>query len=348
LYGVGGNRRQPDLWTTPPLSTGRESADPIGRVVPIVPGVRLLRWVLTGLVCLVLAGTSAGTALAASGVPPLAGPIIRAFDPPDEPWLAGHRGIDLLAAAASPVVAVLPGVVAFAGRIAGRGVVVVSHGDTRTTYEPVSATVRVGDEVEAGQQLGILETSDHCSAGSCLHLGWLRGQTYLDPSGLFDAGGLRLLPDGSAGLADRLAAARQAALGAGSSPGLLSRPVPGGIGSGFGMRFHPILHRWRMHAGVDLHADCGDPIHAAAAGVVTGRSYDSASGNRLTVDHGVVGGHRLVTIYMHASSWSVRVGQRVRRGELLGRVGDTGWATGCHLHLSVRLDGRLVDPAGFL
>lgn len=310
--------------------------------------MKLLRLILAGLLCLVLAGTSAGAAAAASGVPPVVGPIVRAFDPPDQPWLAGHRGIDLLAAAGSPVVAALPGRVTFAGRIAGKGVVVVSHGDTRTTYEPVRASVRVGEVVAGGQQVGVLEANTHCQVGSCLHLGWLRGQTYLDPAELFDSGGLRLLPTGSAALAAQLAEARRTALGSGSMPGLLARPVPGGIGSGFGMRFHPILHRWRMHAGVDLHAGCGDPIHAAAFGVVTGRSYDPASGNRLVIDHGDVGGHRLETIYLHASSWSVRVGQRVRRGEVLGRVGDTGWATGCHLHLAVRLDGKLVDPAGFL
>jgi murein DD-endopeptidase MepM/ murein hydrolase activator NlpD len=311
--------------------------------------VKLLRslLILVGCGALFVGGTPA-PALAASGVPPVRGPIVRAFDPPDEPWLTGHRGIDLLASAGSPVVAVMAGRVSFAGRIAGQGVVVVSHGATRTTYEPVRATVGVGAEVAAGEQIGALEASGHCAVGTCLHLGWLRGQTYLDPADLFAAGGLRLLPRGSADVADRLASQRAALLGSGSAPGLLSRPVPGAIGSGFGMRFHPILHRWRMHAGVDLHAGCGDPIHAAAAGLVVGRSYDPASGNRLTIDHGLVGGHRLVTIYMHASGYSVRVGQRVTRGEVVGRVGDTGWATACHLHLSVRLDGALVDPAGFL
>jgi murein DD-endopeptidase MepM/ murein hydrolase activator NlpD len=311
--------------------------------------VKALRWLAVLACCagVVVTGVPT-TSLAASGVPPVGGPIVRPFDPPDEPWLAGRRGIDLLASAGAPVVAVMAGRVSFAGRIGGTGVVVVTHGATRTTYEPVRATVQVGAELSAGEQLGVLETGGHCTVGSCLHLGWLRGQTYLDPADLFSAGGLRLLPSGSARIAAKLAADRAVQLGAGSAPGLLSRPVPGGIGSGFGMRFHPILHRWRMHAGVDLHADCGDAIHAAAAGLVVGRSYDSASGNRLTIDHGFVGGHRLVTIYVHASGYSVSVGQRVTRGEVVGRVGETGWATGCHLHLSVRLDGRLVDPAGFL
>lgn len=341
------------LCTTARLSTGGGSADPVGAGVPILPGVnrvraaKAVRWLVVGLCCVLLGGV-ATPAHAASGVPPVTGPIVREFDPPDQPWLAGHRGIDLLAAAGSPVVAVLPGRVTFAGRIAGAGVVVVSHGDTRTTYEPVTSAVRVGDQVVGGQRLGVLEAGHHCASGPCLHLGWLRGQTYLDPSTLFTTGGLRLLPGGSAEVAERLAEQRGTQLGSGLAPGLLLRPVPGAIGSEFGMRFHPILHRWRMHAGVDLHADCGDAIRAAAAGVVIGRSYDSASGNRLSVDHGVVGGHRVVTIYMHASEYSVRVGERVRRGQGIGRVGDTGWATGCHLHLGVTLDGKAVDPAGFL
>lgn len=315
----------------------------------MIPGMKVLRWLVRVACCVALVlGAAPTPALAASGVPPVGGPIVRAFDPPDQPWLAGHRGIDLLASPGSPVVAVLAGRVSFAGRIAGQGVVVVTHGDTRTTYEPVRAAVRVGQPVGAGDLLGELEANDHCAVGTCLHLGWLRGQTYLDPADLFAAGGLRLLPKGSAEVADRLAAERDALLSSGAAPGLLSRPVPGGIGSGFGMRFHPILHRWRMHAGVDLHASCGDPIHAAAAGIVIGRSFDPASGNRLTIGHGDVGGHRLVTIYMHASGYSVRVGDRVGRGQVVGRVGDTGWATGCHLHLGVQLDGRLVDPEKFL
>ncbi len=310
--------------------------------------MKVFRGFAVALVGLLLWSGVATPALAASGVPPVTGPIVRSFDPPDQPWLAGHRGIDLLASAGTPVVAVLSGRVTFVGRVAGIGVVVVSHGDTRTTFEPVRGQVKVGDQIRAGQQLGVLETGSHCVAGTCLHLGWLRGDTYLNPAELFDAGDVRLLPNGSIAVAERLARQRRTLIGTGSAPGLLLRPVPGGIGSGFGMRFHPILHRWRMHAGIDLHASCGELIHAAASGVVTGRSFDSASGNRLTIDHGVVGGHRLTTIYLHASRYTVRVGDRVQRGQVVGRVGATGWATGCHLHLSVKLDGKQVDPAPFL
>ncbi|HET9501034.1 MAG TPA: M23 family metallopeptidase, partial [Marmoricola sp.] len=73
--------------------------------------------------------------------------VVSGFDPPSTRWGAGHRGVDLAGSVAAPVRTALPGVVTFAGRIAGRGVVVVSHGDTRTTYEPVRDAVDVGDRV---------------------------------------------------------------------------------------------------------------------------------------------------------------------------------------------------------
>ena len=73
--------------------------------------------------------------------------VVEGFDPPDDPWGAGHRGVDLLGSPGQQVHAALPGRVSFAGMLAGRGVVVVDHGDTRTTYEPVAAGVSVGDAV---------------------------------------------------------------------------------------------------------------------------------------------------------------------------------------------------------
>ena len=91
--------------------------------------------------------------------------------------------------------AALAGVVSFAGSIAGRGVVVVDHGDTRTTYEPVIPGVEVGDAVAAGARIGVLALpGSHCLPRACLHWGWLRGATYLDPLRLVGAGPVRLLP----------------------------------------------------------------------------------------------------------------------------------------------------------
>lgn len=121
--------------------------------------------------------------------------VVVTFEPPSSPWGSGHRGVDLLGSVGQPVRSALAGRVSFAGRIAGRGVVVVDHGDTRTTYEPVTATVEVGDQVAAGHRIGLLELAgSHCFPRACLHWGWLRGETYLDPLLLVGAGPVRLLP----------------------------------------------------------------------------------------------------------------------------------------------------------
>jgi murein DD-endopeptidase MepM/ murein hydrolase activator NlpD len=121
--------------------------------------------------------------------------VVDGFDPPDDPWGSGHRGVDLLGTPGQQVHAALPGRVSFAGMLAGRGVVVVDHGDTRTTYEPVTAGVSVGDTVPAGAPIGRLAMiGSHCFPRACLHWGWLRGETYLDPLDLVGAGPVRLLP----------------------------------------------------------------------------------------------------------------------------------------------------------
>ena len=121
--------------------------------------------------------------------------VVRPFDPPDSPYGAGHRGVDLLGRAGQPVLAALPGTVTYAGLLAGRGVVVVDHGTTRTTYEPVTATVAVGTPVAAGSAVGTLELAgSHCFPRTCLHWGWLEGETYLDPLRLVGVGPVRLLP----------------------------------------------------------------------------------------------------------------------------------------------------------
>lgn len=121
--------------------------------------------------------------------------VVARFDPPVDPWGRGHRGVDLLGQVGQPVRAALPGRVAFVGTIAGRGVVTVDHGATRTTYEPVTAGVQVGDSVGAGSPLGRLELSgSHCFPRACLHWGWLRGEVYLDPLLLVGEVEIRLLP----------------------------------------------------------------------------------------------------------------------------------------------------------
>ena len=131
------------------------------------------------------------------GVWPLAPhSVIRGFEPPSNDFSVGHRGVDLLSAIGRPVLASLGGTVTFAGVVAGRGVVVVRHGDTRTTYEPVIAEVRQGEVVHSGARLGTLEiTQSHCFPLVCLHWGWLRDAIYLDPLLLLqEPPKVRLLP----------------------------------------------------------------------------------------------------------------------------------------------------------
>lgn len=151
--------------------------------------------------CVLVAGTAA-TASASSdpdpvGVWPLRPDpdVVKAFDPPSSPYAAGHRGVDLGGTPGQRVLASLPGTVTYAGPLAGRGIVVVSHGATRTTYQPVTATVSVGDDVQAGGPVGRLEIAgSHCLPRACLHWGWIEGETYLDPLRLVGFGPVRLLP----------------------------------------------------------------------------------------------------------------------------------------------------------
>ncbi|MGW1050376.1 M23 family metallopeptidase [Streptomyces sp. NPDC002521] len=127
--------------------------------------------------------------------------VLRGWEPPPTPYSPGHRGVDLAAPAGSPVRAIAPGRVSFAGRVAGRGVVSVElkGTDLRTTYEPVTPSVKKGDEVGAGDVVGSVEaTGSHCPT-SCMHWGLLRGETYLDPLALLPPwlmhrGPSRLLP----------------------------------------------------------------------------------------------------------------------------------------------------------
>ncbi|MDQ6642611.1 MAG: peptidoglycan DD-metalloendopeptidase family protein [Actinomycetota bacterium] len=151
-------------------------------------------------------------------------PVVRGFDPPKASWGAGHRGVDLLGHRGQRVRAAKAGRVTFAGRLAGRGVVVVDHGDVRSTYEPVDAEVHVGDRVGKGQRIGSLQVGgSHCFPRACLHWGLLRGDTYLNPLMLVGGGPVRLLPlTGAPPVAAGPSSARivspSAPVGAGSRP----------------------------------------------------------------------------------------------------------------------------------
>lgn len=124
--------------------------------------------------------------------------VVRPFERPASTWGRGHRGVDLAAVAGQAVLAVSAGVVTYTGVVAGRPTVTVLHrGGIRTTYEPVLGSLPVGSRVAAGQRIGTLAlTGSHCGASPCLHLGALRGSSYLDPVRLLRGGPIILLPLG--------------------------------------------------------------------------------------------------------------------------------------------------------
>ena len=123
-----------------------------------------------------------------------------------------------------------------------------------------------------------------------------------------------------------------------------SYPVSAPITSPFGMRFHPVLHYWKLHDGTDFGAGCGTAIRAPYPGRVAERYYNAGYGNRLMIDHGNVDGRYVTTGYNHAIRYTVSVGQHVSKGQVIGYVGTTGFSTGCHLHLMIWLDGGLTNP----
>ncbi|MBC8133793.1 MAG: peptidoglycan DD-metalloendopeptidase family protein [Deltaproteobacteria bacterium] len=117
--------------------------------------------------------------------------------------------------------------------------------------------------------------------------------------------------------------------------------VTGEVTSGFGQRIHPITGDLRFHTGIDLRAPAGAPIRAAAAGVVTDAGRRGGYGNTVEIDHG----NGTTTLYAHASSVLVSKGQHVEPGQPVALVGQTGQATGPHLHFEVRRNDHPVNPA---
>jgi murein DD-endopeptidase MepM/ murein hydrolase activator NlpD len=134
-----------------------------------------------------------------------------------------------------------------------------------------------------------------------------------------------------------------------STTGVLLRwPVVGYVSSEFGMRFHPVYKRWSLHDGLDIAAPCGTPVRAATDGVVVASYFNSAYGNRVILDNGLLQNVGVGTTYNHLSSFTVRAGERVSQGQLIGYVGTTGASTGCHLHFMVLENGDPVDPESWL
>ncbi len=122
--------------------------------------------------------------------------VTRPFELPPQPWLAGHRGVDLAGLPGAPVLAAGAGVVAFAGSVAGVGVLSIDHpGGLRTTYQPVLPGVSRGTQVAAGEPIGeLLAGHPGCPVAACLHWGLRHGDDYLDPLSLLTSARVRLYP----------------------------------------------------------------------------------------------------------------------------------------------------------
>lgn len=112
------------------------------------------------------------------------------------------------------------------------------------------------------------------------------------------------------------------------------------VTSGFAMRMHPILNSWKQHNGVDYGAPAGTPVRSVGEGVVEFAGWQNGYGNVVQVRHG----NERLTVYAHLSRVDVDKGQRVDQGAIIGAVGQTGWATGPHLHFEVKIDGLQQDP----
>lgn len=134
----------------------------------------------------------------------------------------------------------------------------------------------------------------------------------------------------------------------GDGGGALSAPIGGPITSPYGMRVHPITHKYKLHDGTDFGASCGTPIHSAAGGQIIDQYYNGGYGNRVILNNGIMRGHVIVTTYNHLSRYARSKGDVVKRGDVIGYVGSTGYSTGCHLHFMVLVDGHTTNPMGWL
>ena len=130
--------------------------------------------------------------------------------------------------------------------------------------------------------------------------------------------------------------------------GDMNWPAPGNykVSSPYGNRMHPIFHRMRFHSGIDIHANSGDPIAAANSGTVIYAGARTGYGNTVIIDHG--GG--ITTLYAHIKTRGilVRTGQHVSAGDIIAKVGSTGWSTGPHLHFECRKNGDTENPMSHL
>ncbi|NHA00305.1 M23 family metallopeptidase [Nocardioides sp. W3-2-3] len=160
------------------------------------------------------------------------------------------------------------------------------------------------------------------------------------------AGSRRARPRSSA-RSWRCPASRAAAYN-GDTGGLLAKPGPGPVTSPYGWRIHPIYGYYGLHNGIDFGTGCGARLVAGESGTVVDKYFDEVYGNRLYLAIGKVNGASIVLVYNHMSGYAVGEGQHVKRGQVVGYSGSTGWSTGCHLHFIVMRNGEAVNPAPYL
>ena len=161
------------------------------------------------------------------------------------------------------------------------------------------------------------------------------------------SGDVRLIADGlrlvEADMRDR-AAQQRASGGIDGFPPMENAPAPGEVGSGFGLRIHPVTGVWSQHNGADIRGDTGDPVVAVLDGEIISAQNCPFYGNTVVVYHGA----GLSTVYAHLDSFAVGPDDEVEAGQLLGAMGSTGRSTGPHLHFETRIDGTAVDPVPFM
>lgn len=209
--------------------------------------------------------------------------------------------------------------------------------DQLTSYEDrtrqlaiVAGIATLGDGGDGG------DVADSAEAG-------IGGGTPVDEIGLDDLpamqGRLRQIDGTLKVVEDRL---HQRARWISQTPAIT--PVKGILTSGFGHRSDPVTHGRGDHQGVDIAAAPGQPVRASADGIVMRAGNIGGLGNAIYLAHG----YGITTRYGHMSKVEVRPGQRVKRGDVIGRVGNTGRSTGYHLHYEVRQDGEPVNPLVYI
>lgn len=124
----------------------------------------------------------------------------------------------------------------------------------------------------------------------------------------------------------------------------LGRPVPGEISSNFGSRVDPLNRKKAFHPGIDFRGNTGEPIQATADGVIKEASRNKVLGRYVIVSHG----NGFETIFAHMHKTLVKTGEEVKRGQVIGQIGNTGRSTGSHLHYGIQLHGKSIDPGKYL